>query len=66
MQLLMVSIGDDEMESIKRCYMMLVMEALIEHFAKLGSLKLYVTEEISLKHEHSTAMEKKSEVLTLS
>lgn len=60
-----VSVSDDEMKSIRSRYRMFVARTLIEHFQELSSLKLYVSEELSLRHEHSTAMKGKSEIMTL-
>ncbi len=60
-----VSVTDDETESIKSRYRMFVARTLIEHFPEFSTLKLYVSEELSLRHEHSAAMEGKSEIMTL-
>jgi hypothetical protein len=60
-----VSVTDDEIKSIQSCYRMFVARTLIEHFTKFSALKLYVSEELSLRHEHSAAMEGKSEIMTL-
>ena len=60
-----VSVTDDETETIKSRYRMFVARTLIEHFPEFSTLKLYVSEELSLRHEHSAAMEGKSEIMTL-
>ena len=60
-----VSLSDEEMKRIKNRYRMFVARTLIEKFAELSTLKLYVSEELSLRHDHSIAMAGKSEVMTL-
>ena len=60
-----VSVGDEEMKSIKSRYRMFVAKTLTENFPELFRLKLYVSEELTLRHEHSIAMKGKSEVITL-
>ena len=60
-----VSVSDNEMKIIKSHYRMFVVKALIENFPELSRLKLFVSEELSLRHEHSVAMKGKSEVMTL-
>ena len=61
----LVSVTDDETESIMSRYRMFVARILIENFPEFSTLKLYVSEELSLRHEHSAAMEGKSEIMTL-
>ena len=60
-----VSVGDEEMKSIKSRYRMFVAKTLTEKFPELSRLKLYVSEELTLRHEHSIVMKGKSEVMTL-
>ena len=60
-----VSLSDEEMKRIKNRYRIFVARTLIEKLAELSTLKLYVSEELSLRHDHSIAMAGKSEVMTL-
>ena len=60
-----VSFGDDEMKRIKSRYRMFVAKTLIDNFSELSTLKFFVSDELSLRHEHSAAMKGKSEVMTL-
>ena len=44
---------------------MFVVTIFMKKFAELSTLKLYVSEELSLRHDHSIAMIGKSKVMTL-
>ena len=60
-----VRITDEEMQSIRSRYRMFVARILIEKFPKFLNLKLCISKELTLDHEHSAATAQKSEIMTL-
>jgi hypothetical protein len=60
-----VRISDEEMEHIRSRYRMFVAGILIEKFPEFFNLKLCISKELTLEHEHSAATAQKSEVMTL-
>ena len=60
-----VRVSDEEMEHIRNWYRMFVARILIDKFSEFVNLKLCISKELTLNHEHSAATAQKSEVMML-